>query len=81
MGAPGLTYFCENGHIVLNVPHHYIMDDPIRCPYCGSNNIRTVWEWEDPDYGPHCVSYNPMGTEPHMIQIPVYDVSELFKED
>jgi hypothetical protein len=86
MGAPAQTYFCENGHIVTDVPHHYIIDDKgLQCSYCDSKNIRCVLEWHDPDYweDENCdavVSHNPVDTELHSISVPVYDVKKLFEE-
>ncbi len=51
MGAPGYTEFCRNGHIVKDVPHHYIDYREIgECPYCGSIVFTTVFEWLDKDY-------------------------------
>ena len=83
MGAPAITYFCENGHIVLDVPHGYEKDEPINCAFCETRNIRQLVEWQDPDYVGRCslVSYTPLRTEEYLIHIPVYDVSKLFKED
>ena len=82
MGAPAITYFCENGHIVLDVPHHYIAGEPERCKYCHSEKIKIQLEWQDADYGPHRVPYGPITHEVHTVtlHIPVYDVSKLFEE-
>ena len=81
MGAPGLTYFCEYGHIVLDIPHHYIMDVPDRCPYCGSAKIKSELEWQDPDYGPDRVPHVKVCFEKKRktCYCAVYDVTELFR--
>ncbi len=55
MGAPAVTYFCRNGHIVEDVPHHcfsqfYMEEEKRVCPTCGTKDIKGVIEWHDPDY-------------------------------
>ena len=81
MGAPAITYFCEKGHIAIDVPHHYLIDDEkLECPYCHSKEIKSVVEWHDPDYGDinKTVSHKPERFEKVSVKIPVYDVSKLF---
>ncbi len=57
MGSPGYTVFCKEGHIVKQVPHHYI-DESKReeCQYCGSKLFFTELEWGDPEYGPFFIN-------------------------
>lgn len=77
MGAPAITWFCENGHLVSDVPHHYIMDDPEKCEACGSKNLRHVHS----DYeGSFVVPATLLRVERKrkVVHIPVYDVSGLF---
>jgi len=63
MGAPGYTVFCKNGHIVENVPHHYISFNTVRkCPYCGAVEFTTQCEWPDDGYK-HEIPYNPIHFE------------------
>jgi len=91
MGAPAQTYFCENGHIVDDCPHHdvtYFMGDLPPCPHCGSTHIRMVCEWHDPDYWDDGnmdkeVSHTPIRYEEKeiTIRVPVYDVKWLFETD
>ena len=82
MSTPALTYFCENGHIVEDVPHGYmIFDEPEKCRYCKSTKIKSVMEWQDFDYE----DYNIVPVEPVMhvkkvVSVPIYDVSKLFEE-
>lgn len=80
MGAPSMTFFCENGHMVLDVPHHSIAEEPTQCPICKSKDIRVELEWGDPDYGPSKVPTEPVRVEKkrRVVRIPVYDVSKLF---
>ena len=81
MGAPGITYFCENGHMVLDVPHHYIADAPTQCSICKSTHIGGVIEWGDLDYGPFIVPIEPIRVEKkrRTVHIPIYDVGKLFR--
>ena len=83
MGAPALTWFCSNGHIVEDVPHGYMTNDPTDCPYCDSKDFRYEMEWRDEDdYGPSNVPMIPVRLEKKRvtIKIPIYDVSKLFEE-
>ena len=89
MGAPSLTYFCKNGHIVLDLAHHEIvLDEPKECHYCKSTEIKSVTEWRDWDeyhWDPQTEiplesvpPHSPIREEKHTISVPVYDVSKLF---
>lgn len=86
MGAPGITWFCENGHVVEQVEHYYILENnPIECPHCHSSAIKTVFEWGDPEYEPDSgweVPTTPLTYETKRItvRIPIYDVSRLFSK-
>jgi len=94
MSAPAITYFCQNGHLVMEIEHgSYLIDEArvnLQCEQCLSRNIRGVIEWHEPDYwhddkfrppGDHPqVSHIPLRFEPPRkpIEIPIYDVSRLF---
>ncbi len=81
MGSPAITWFCRNGHIAQDVPHHYISNDPTKCPFCDSTEFRSVAEWNNGDYcEPSLVPCEPLDYEEKQItvRIPVYDVFELF---
>ena len=89
MGAPAQTYFCENGHIVEDVPHHYMVDDALieKCSQCGSTNIKCVLEWHDSDYWEHgdidaLVPHQPIRVDKKTIEVDIltFDVSKLFKK-
>lgn len=88
MGALGFTEFCKNGHIVKEVPHHYIdiSEDIIECPYCKTNEFTTVCEWPDPDYGADIIPIEPVKYEwiefdndwfKGKQKIAIYDVSKI----
>jgi hypothetical protein len=91
MGAPAVTYFCKNGHIVYDAEHHEVYYDEMieKCPICGSTEIASECEWYDDDYGPHIVPYEPIRYEDvqrvdhhgnkYFIQISIYDITGLFK--
>lgn len=91
MGAPAMTYFCENGHIVYDAQHHEVCyDDRIeKCGICGSTKIANECEWGDDDYGPHRVPREPIRMQDvqrvdhyynkYFVQIPIYDVARLFE--
>ncbi len=91
MGAPATTYFCKNGHIVLDLAHHQIvLDEPKECPYCKSTEIKSVTEWydwdeyhwrEDGKPVPMDPPYEPLRQEAHTVFVPVYDVSRLFRKE
>jgi hypothetical protein len=88
MGSLSLDFFCENGHHVFNIPHGYEVNKNNiklqKCDVCKSKNIKSVMEWQDPDY--ECgkiVSFTPKTFDTihipaHDEKIPVYDVSKLF---
>lgn len=81
MGAPAITWFCRNGHIIDDVPHGYIVDKPERCEECGSTELASVTEWQDSDYpGWDRVPHEPIRQEKkrRVVHILVYDVSKLF---
>lgn len=94
MGAPGMTYFCENGHIVLDLPHDsywYVNEDEMLCPFCKSSNIKAIIEWRDENYtngGDKIVSHTPIGRDEHPHSCPqcggttlypyIFDVRDLF---
>lgn len=83
MGIPAQTYFCENGHIVANVPHNYmIFDGPSECHHCKSNNIRMALNFADPEYPTGKVPSKPIRFEHKIIEanIPIYDVTKLFQK-
>jgi hypothetical protein len=83
MGAPAVTWFCKNGHIVEDIPHHYISNsDPELCPYCSSRNLRYVTEWRDGEYGESLVDALPIRTESawRLVSMHVYDVTRLFDD-
>lgn len=50
MGAPGMAWFCPNGHLVQLTRHHELAEDPEFCPECGAREFGEVFEWGDPDY-------------------------------
>jgi hypothetical protein len=51
MGAPGGAYFCKNGHLLITLAHHEILDeDPKKCFICGCEDIRFDFEWGDTEY-------------------------------
>lgn len=87
MGAPSRTYFCKNGHITDGYGHHELgPDDEGKgpCPQCGSNDILCVLEWQDEEYwedGKPIVPLQPVSYIEKVvtIQVPVFDVSNLFK--
>lgn len=76
MGCPATTWFCKNGHIVAEYPHHYIPQnhDKEPCPICGAR-VWFVCEWGNPDYRQR-VSVNPISSG----DVSTYDVSNLFRE-
>ncbi len=84
MCAPSMTFFCINGHIVEDSPHHGIPNTEIgitACGQCGSKDIKTVFEWGDAGYaGGDIVPTEPIGYYRTVIpvHIGVYDVSKLF---
>src|SRR5690606_2780122 len=54
------------------------------CPYCGSTNLKPVWEWPDSGYGAtDLVPAKPIRYETHTVtmKVPVYDVSTLFGDE
>jgi len=87
MGSPGYTVFCKNGHIVKQVPHHYIDNAKIQeCHYCGSNFFHTEIEWGDLDYGVSSIPQEPIKEEwlkvdtnciRGEIKVSIYDVSSI----
>lgn len=81
MGIPAITWFCENGHIVLDVPHHYMAEDPERCHFCGSKKLAYEFEWHDSDCGETIVPHEPIGIERKRktVKMAVYDVRKLFR--
>lgn len=85
MSALGYSLFCENGHIAFRFEHDVVeKEEPLGCPYCGSTNLKPVWEWPDSGYGTtDLVPAKPIRYETHtvMMEIPVYDVSALFGAD
>ena len=83
MGAPAQTYFCGNGHIIVDVPHHGFIYEIPYCPQCDNDKVYMTLEWQDPDYGdidadvPHIpISYEHKVIE---VDIPTYDISNLVK--
>lgn len=81
MGAPAVTWFCRNGHIVLDVPYGYVEEGPERCEFCGSRELRSVTEWQEFGYGPNPrVPLQPVRSEKRrkVVTMAVYDVSKLF---
>lgn len=59
MGKPATTYFCENGHLLEDNPHHTYGPRDMRewgdgevlvCPHCGSKEEFMTIEWGDDDY-------------------------------
>jgi len=81
MGAPAVTWFCRNGHIVLDIPHGYIAEFPTECPHCDSKEFRFETEWSDPEYTKPIVPVKPIRYEHKIIEVdvPVYNVNKLFK--
>lgn len=82
MGIPAQTYFCENGHIVVNVQHNYMLTEyPAKCHHCDSHNIRMELNFADPEYPVGKVPIKPIRFEHKIIDanIPIYNVTKLFE--
>jgi len=51
MSALAQTYFCGNGHIVLQVPHGELPSSfPEKCPSCADPSLKVALEWKNSDY-------------------------------
>lgn len=86
----GEAYFCKSGHhlkdrVLKKVSAQgFLLKKPETCKYCGSTEIKKIYDWEDPHYfdsdrQPE-VSLMPIKIERLNTgeEIPVYDVSRLF---
>jgi len=68
MGKPATAYFCGNGHLLEDNPHHCFGDydmmnedeegSPV-CPTCGDKTILVTSEWGDETY-PQEVPHEPI---------------------
>ena len=85
MSAPGVTFFCINGHRVYESPHGCWLSkedsEQLSCPYCSSTEVKPVLEWGYDDYDgwKDEVPLSPIKSELRMVSVPIYDVSKLFK--
>jgi len=95
MGKPATTYFCTQGHLVEDNPHHCFghrdfdgwysgeaESEP--CPYCGSEVKTMICDfWDDP--APVVKTEDIQQTDhlgnTYYIQVEVYDMKELTTED
>jgi len=79
MSAPAQTYFCGNGHIILELGYGEVVmfEDIPLCPHCDNKNVYMTLEWHD--YGDKDVPHTPISIsrETKVIDIPVYDISNL----
>jgi len=82
MGSPALSFFCKNGHLVLDLPPHVVCNSfPTRCQHCGSREIRSELDWYDDTCNSKKVPHTPINfdlIESKKESIPVFDVSILF---
>jgi len=76
-GAPSVTYFCSNGHLVRFVLHQGQADEPTECPYCRSRDINGEIGWGQEGYGT-LVPPEPIRHETYEVFVPIYDTSSLF---
>jgi len=81
MSAPAQTYFCGNGHKIVDISHGDIILDVPPCNHCDNDKVYMVLEWYDPDYGDidENMPHKPIRYESKTIEvdIPVYDISKL----
>ena len=55
MGAPAVTYFCQNGHILADIPHGYVdYNADKKICICGAGYGFSFMEWGDPEYCERC---------------------------
>lgn len=84
IGLKARTWFCENGHIVLDIPYGvrgaHSIGDFKKCKYCESTKFACELEWRDKNHRPKYVPTAPIRTETpqKIVRVFVYDVSQLF---
>ena len=81
MSSPGVTCFCENGHIAQEVLAGYEAAKPTECPVCQSTALAFELNWGYSDYGPFLVPTEPLRIEEKtiVVHLRIYDVSRLFE--